>query len=75
MPASGVLVVGVGSGTKALQQALSGVKKYEAVVKMGTETDTNDAYALIHITFKLSRAHIFYRLHIYNTILKGGKSG
>ena len=40
--ASGVLVVGVGSGTKELQGFLSGSKRYTAGVKLGIETDTGD---------------------------------
>ena len=40
--ASGVLVVGVGKGTKELQGFLSGSKRYTAGVKLGIETDTGD---------------------------------
>ena len=40
--ASGVLVVGVGSGTKELQGFLSGSKRYTAGVKLGFQTDTLD---------------------------------
>jgi tRNA pseudouridine55 synthase len=41
--ATGVLVVGIGSGTKALQQFLGGWKEYEAVCVFGTVTDSYDA--------------------------------
>ena len=40
--ATGVLVVGVGSGTKELQNYLSGSKRYTAGGKLGFETDTLD---------------------------------
>eukprot|EP00562_Extubocellulus_spinifer_P026874 CAMPEP_0178657008 /NCGR_PEP_ID=MMETSP0698-20121128/25136_1 /TAXON_ID=265572 /ORGANISM="Extubocellulus spinifer, Strain CCMP396" /LENGTH=362 /DNA_ID=CAMNT_0020299117 /DNA_START=34 /DNA_END=1119 /DNA_ORIENTATION=- len=40
--ASGVLVIGVGSGTKELQTFLSGSKRYRAGVKLGFETETLD---------------------------------
>jgi len=40
--ASGVLVVGVGSGTKELQGFLSGSKRYTAGVKLGFQTETLD---------------------------------
>lgn len=41
--ASGVLVVGVGNGTKMLSGMLAGSKKYVAVGEMGKATDTHDA--------------------------------
>ncbi|XP_077407161.1 pseudouridylate synthase TRUB1 [Vanacampus margaritifer] len=41
--ASGVLVVGVGNGTKMLSTMLSGSKKYMAVAELGKATDTLDA--------------------------------
>ncbi|TSK14744.1 putative tRNA pseudouridine synthase 1 [Bagarius yarrelli] len=41
--ASGVLVVGIGEGTKMLTSMLSGSKKYTAVGEMGKATDTFDA--------------------------------
>ncbi|KAI9528035.1 TruB pseudouridine (psi) synthase 1 [Dissostichus eleginoides] len=41
--ASGVLVVGVGNGTKMLTTMLSGSKKYVAVGQLGKATDTLDA--------------------------------
>ncbi|XP_077481578.1 pseudouridylate synthase TRUB1 [Stigmatopora argus] len=41
--ASGVLVVGVGNGTKMLSTMLAGSKKYTAVAELGKATDTLDA--------------------------------
>ncbi|XP_049614931.1 pseudouridylate synthase TRUB1 [Syngnathus scovelli] len=41
--ASGVLVVGVGNGTKMLSTMLAGSKKYMAVAELGKATDTLDA--------------------------------
>ncbi|KAF7705367.1 probable tRNA pseudouridine synthase 1 [Silurus meridionalis] len=41
--ASGVLVVGIGEGTKMLTSMLSGSKKYTAVGELGKATDTFDA--------------------------------
>ncbi|KAM6896913.1 pseudouridylate synthase TRUB1 [Xenentodon cancila] len=41
--ASGVLVVGIGNGTKMLSTMLSGSKKYVAVGELGRATDTLDA--------------------------------
>uniref|UniRef100_A0A673AQC2 Pseudouridylate synthase TRUB1 n=1 Tax=Sphaeramia orbicularis TaxID=375764 RepID=A0A673AQC2_9TELE len=41
--ASGVLVVGVGNGTKMLTTMLAGSKKYVAVGELGKATDTLDA--------------------------------
>jgi len=40
--ATGVLVIGIGSGTKDLQKYLSGSKKYYAGVELGFETETLD---------------------------------
>jgi tRNA pseudouridine55 synthase len=40
--ATGVLVIGIGSGTKELQHYLQGSKKYRAGVELGFETDTLD---------------------------------
>ncbi len=40
--ASGVLVIGVGSGTKDLQNYLKGSKRYTAGVELGFETETLD---------------------------------
>ncbi|KAM6951118.1 pseudouridylate synthase TRUB1 [Aplochiton taeniatus] len=41
--ASGVLVVGIGNGTKMLSTMLAGSKKYTAVGELGKATDTLDA--------------------------------
>ncbi|KAJ8386553.1 hypothetical protein AAFF_G00168790 [Aldrovandia affinis] len=41
--ASGVLVVGIGKGTKMLSSMLSGSKKYTAIGELGKATDTLDA--------------------------------
>ncbi|KAJ8264720.1 hypothetical protein GJAV_G00153010 [Gymnothorax javanicus] len=41
--ASGVLVVGIGTGTKMLSSMLKGSKKYTAVGELGKATDTLDA--------------------------------
>jgi tRNA pseudouridine55 synthase len=40
--ATGVLVIGVGKGTKSLQKYLTGSKKYRAGVELGFETETLD---------------------------------
>ena len=40
--AEGVLVLGVGEGTKLLDAYLSGSKAYTAEALLGTETDTLD---------------------------------
>ncbi|KAI1887218.1 hypothetical protein AGOR_G00203910 [Albula goreensis] len=42
-PASGVLVVGIGNGTKMLSSMLTGSKKYTAIGELGKATDTLDA--------------------------------
>lgn len=41
--ATGVLVLGVGEGTKLLSGYLKGAKEYVAVAKLGVETDTLDS--------------------------------
>lgn len=41
--AEGVLVLGIGEGTKMLQQYLTGSKSYSATALLGTETDTLDS--------------------------------
>jgi tRNA pseudouridine55 synthase len=41
--ATGVLVIGVGSGTKQLQNYLQGSKKYRATAELGYETTTLDS--------------------------------
>jgi tRNA pseudouridine55 synthase len=40
--ASGVLIAGVGSGTKELTQLLGGWKEYETTCVFGIETDSYD---------------------------------
>jgi tRNA pseudouridine55 synthase len=40
--ATGVLVLGVGDGTRLLQYITAGVKKYDATVKLGQLTSTDD---------------------------------
>merc|ERR1712157_533056 len=40
--ATGVLVIGVGKGTKQLDVYLSGSKRYHVKAKFGTQTDTLD---------------------------------
>jgi tRNA pseudouridine55 synthase len=45
--ATGVLVVGVGSGTKKLNQFLGGWKEYEATCVFGILTDSYDAVGKI----------------------------
>ncbi|XP_005995377.2 probable tRNA pseudouridine synthase 1 [Latimeria chalumnae] len=45
--ASGVLVVGIGRGTKMLGSMLSGSKKYTAVGELGKATDTLDAIGTV----------------------------
>ena len=45
--ATGVLIVGIGSGTKQLHQFLGGWKEYEAVCVFGTMTDSYDAVGKI----------------------------
>ncbi|KAM4524335.1 pseudouridylate synthase TRUB1 [Odontesthes bonariensis] len=45
--ASGVLVVGVGNGTKMLSTMLTGSKKYVAVAELGKATDTLDATGIV----------------------------
>lgn len=41
--ATGVLVIGIGAGTRMLKAFLEGPKAYSATVTMGVETDTQDA--------------------------------
>ncbi|KAJ5120677.1 uncharacterized protein N7515_010065 [Penicillium bovifimosum] len=40
--ATGVLITGIGKGTKVLQDFLSCTKSYEAIITFGAETDTYD---------------------------------
>lgn len=41
--ATGVLVLGIGKGTKVLQSYLNGSKAYTALRLFGSETDTQDS--------------------------------
>src|SRR5271154_3847386 len=41
--ATGVLIIGIGSGTKLLHQNLAGTKEYETICVFGTVTDSYDA--------------------------------
>ena len=45
--ATGVLIVGIGSGTKKLSQFLGGWKEYETTCVFGTVTDSYDAVGKI----------------------------
>ena len=45
--ATGVLIVGVGTGTKQLHGLLGGMKEYEATCVFGTVTDSYDAVGKI----------------------------
>ena len=40
--ASGVLVLGIGNATKLLQYVVDGKKRYEATIKLGIATHTDD---------------------------------
>ena len=48
--AEGVLVLGIGEGTKMLQSYLTGAKSYYAEAKLGSETDTLDSTGSITST-------------------------
>lgn len=48
--AEGVMVLGVGSGTKNLQNYLNGSKKYKASVQLGYETNTLDLEGNVTMT-------------------------
>jgi tRNA pseudouridine55 synthase len=48
--AEGVLVLGIGEGTKLLQQYLTGPKSYHAVGLLGSETDTLDSTGTVTST-------------------------
>lgn len=48
--ATGVIVLGVGSGTKELQNYLTGSKKYRAGVELGYETNTLDLEGNVTMT-------------------------
>lgn len=85
--ASGVLVLGVGRGTKELQGYLSGAKKYRAGAKLGFETETLDMEGNVtrsdpfdHVTVEAIEqvlpsfeGRIMQVPPIYSAIKKGGK--
>jgi tRNA pseudouridine55 synthase len=52
--AEGVLVVGIGKGTKLLDKYLSCSKEYLAIAKLGSETDTLDSTGIITETVDYS---------------------
>jgi tRNA pseudouridine55 synthase len=54
--AEGVLVLGIGEGTKLMGEYLSGSKAYHAVAKLGEETDTLDCTGVV--TAAVDCAHI-----------------
>ena len=63
--AEGVLVIGIGHGTKLMDQYLGGSKKYLAVAKFGSETDTLDCTGNVtqvadcsHITYNTIEQHL-----------------
>jgi tRNA pseudouridine55 synthase len=45
--ASGLLVVGLGRGTKLINYLQDGEKRYRGVVQLGAETDTDDAHGRV----------------------------
>ncbi|XP_055032872.1 pseudouridylate synthase TRUB1 [Misgurnus anguillicaudatus] len=85
--ASGVLVVGIGEGTKMLTTMLAGSKKYIAVGELGKATDTLDATGNVieeknydHITkealeekFKQFTGEIMQVPPLYSALKKDGK--
>lgn len=85
--ATGLLVLGVGSGTKRMAEYLGGSKAYVARAQLGVETDTQDAEgeeirvaAFDHVTRSdLERAaaaltgDIMQRPPIYSALRKDGK--
>ena len=56
--AQGVLVVGFGKGTKLMDTYLSGIKAYQAIAKLGYETDSYDANGAI--TETVDSTHVTY---------------
>ncbi|KAM4704267.1 pseudouridylate synthase TRUB1 [Rhinophrynus dorsalis] len=85
--ASGVLVVGIGKGTKMLSTMLAGSKKYTAVAELGKATDTLDASGTVteekpyeHITkeeleavLKLFTGDIMQVPPLFSALKKDGK--
>lgn len=51
--AEGVLVIGVGSGTKLLNEYLAGSKGYRAVALLGHRLDRRSSFRMITIPFCL----------------------
>lgn len=58
--AEGVLVMGVGQGTKLMDTYLAGTKGYEAIAVLGSETDTYDSTG--NITETLDCSHVTLEL-------------
>lgn len=85
--ATGVLILGVGNGTKSLQQFLSCTKSYEAVLLFGAATDTYDTEGKVvarkeyaHVTSELVkdalqkyRGKIMQKPPIFSAIKMNGK--
>ena len=85
--ATGVLVIGINSGTKAMASYLNGTKSYTAVGKFGSETDTLDLQGKVVKTddgFDVSRealekvlknyvGEIEQRPPIYSALKKNGR--
>ena len=85
--ATGLLVIGVGKGCRALEGYLRGAKSYAAVAKLGSETDSQDAEGSVikeapwsHVTYAdLSEAalaltgDIQQRPPIFSAIKRDGK--
>uniref|UniRef100_A0A2K6L5S3 tRNA pseudouridine(55) synthase n=1 Tax=Rhinopithecus bieti TaxID=61621 RepID=A0A2K6L5S3_RHIBE len=58
--ARGVLVVGIGSGTKMLTSMLSGSKRYIAIGELGKATDTLDSTGKVTEEKPYGKAHLIY---------------
>ena len=85
--ATGVLIVGVGRGTKCLQRFLECTKTYECVVLFGAATDTRDAVGKVvsraeyaHITrgkveeaLEKFRGKIMQKPPVFSALRVGGK--
>ncbi|XP_072026538.1 pseudouridylate synthase TRUB1-like [Amphiura filiformis] len=85
--ASGVLVIGLGQGTKSLKQMLQGKKKYSVIGCLGSGTDTMDAGGKVteaapydHIkqediekVLQLFRGSILQVPPVYSALKVGGK--
>ncbi|CAB9496801.1 pseudouridine synthase B [Seminavis robusta] len=68
--ATGVLVVGVGKGTKELQSYLTGSKRYLATGEFGFETNTLDMDPIANITQRAPFEHITLEDLEQNTLPK-----